>query len=219
MKWIAVILAGIILCGVALAAPVAAPGGDINSNGFNVTATGVTGTDVWGEWGDLPGYQNWNTPNYSATAGTATVQFLGTPIFGGEIVYYKVCDPTGCSAEQHLTILAVTTMPTSTFGIPMRNITNSRFDPKVIIASLGSGLTTVAPFTVVIGIALFFFMIGVWFRTKSVKLIAILGILMAPFVMLGTTGLYLGIPSVGVLLAKGLVSLAIAGILFSWMRK
>jgi len=218
MKWIAAILV-LLLCGIASAVPTTGAGTDITSNGFNVSATGVTGTDCWVEWGDGAGLENWVTPNATASAGTASVQVIGAPIFGGEIVYYRACDVTGCGNEQHLIIASVTPVPQTTYGNLMRNITNSRFNPPVIIASLGSGYTANAPFVVIIGIALFFYMIGQWMRTKSVRMIAIVGILIAPFVMLGSNGLYLGIPSVGIMLAKGLLAAALAGILFSFARK
>jgi hypothetical protein len=218
MKWLAIVLT-LLLCGVASALPTTGAATGVNSNGFNVSVTGVTGTDCWVTWGDLPDKENWVTPNGTATAGSASIQVIGTPIFGGEIVYYKACDLSGCGNEQTVTITVVTPVPQTTYGILMKNITNSRFDPKVIILSLGSGYTSNAPFVVIIGIALFFYMIGSWMRTRSVRLISIVGVLLAPFVMLGSSGLYLGIPSVGVMLAKGLLAAALAGVMFSFMRK
>jgi uncharacterized sodium:solute symporter family permease YidK len=62
-------------------------------------------------------------------------------------------------------------------------------------------------------------MIGIWSRTRSVRLIAILGVIVAPFVMYGTQGLYLGVPSTGILLVKGLLAAAVAGILVVFMRR
>lgn len=218
MKWLAGILI-LLFCGIASATPITGAATDITSNGFNVSVTGVTGTDCWVIWGDGAGLENWATANATATAGSASIQVIGAPIYGSEKVYYIACDPTGCGNEQTTTIATVTPVPQTTYGILMKNITNSRFDPKVIISSLGSGYTANAPFVVIIGIALFFYMIGQWMRTRSVRLIAIVGVLLAPFVMLGSNGLYLGIPSVGVMLAKGLLAAALAGVLFSFMRR
>jgi hypothetical protein len=220
MKYLYLIPVLLILCaGVVSALPTTGAATGINSNGFNSTATGVTGTEVWGMYGDKPGYENWLVPPVPAAAGTGLVSFIGTPLFGGEVVYFQVCDSTGCGNEQTVTIPAVTPMPTTTYGQLLKNITNSRFNPLVISASMQSALTVVAPFTIVIGIALFFFMIGIWMRTKSVRMIAILGILIAPFVMVSGQGLYLGIPSTGIFVIKGLLAAGLAGILFAFMRK
>jgi hypothetical protein len=220
MKYLGVILAFFIVCTCTISAlPTTGIATGVNSNGFNSTATGVTGTEVWGMWGDAPGYENWMAPPVPAVAGTGVVSFIGAPLFGQEIVYFQVCDSTGCGNEQPVTITAVTPMPTTTHGQLLKNITNSRFNPLVISESMKSALTVVAPFTIVIGIALFFYVIGIWMRTRSVRLIAILGILIAPFVMLSGQGLYLGVPSMGILIAKGLLAAGLAGILFAFMRK
>jgi len=220
MKYLGLILAFFIVCTCTISAiPTTGVATGVTSNGFNSTATGVTGTEVWGRWGDISGSENWMTPPVVVTAGTGTVSFLGAPLFGGEIVYFKVCDSTGCGNEQTVTITAITPMPTTTYGQLLKNITNSRFNPIVISESMRSALTVAVPFTMVIGIALFFFVIGIWMRTKSVRMIAILGILIAPFVMLSGQGLYLGIPSMGILIVKGLLAAGLAGILFAFMRK
>lgn len=213
------LIALLLLVGIASATPTTGVATDITSNGFNSTGTVITGTDCWGTWGDIAGGENWNTPNFTATAGTATIVFLGAPIYGGETVFFQVCDLTGCGNERTATIATITPMPATTYGIFMKNITNSRFNPLVISTSIQNSYSTVAPFIVVIGIALVFFMIGIWTRTRSVRLIAILGIIIAPFVMLGDQGLYLGVPSIGVLIMKGLLAAGLSGILLSFMRR
>lgn len=191
----------------------------ITSNGFNVTLTGVTGTDCWIEWGDFAGGENWAAPNATASAGTADISVVGSPIYGGESVYYYGCDLTGCGNERQATIASITPMPTTTFGRSLTNITRSRWDMQVIMFSLLAGYTTVTPATVLFGIAFLFLMIGIWMRTRSVRLIAVLGVIISPFIMYTSSGLMLGVPSIGQALAQGLLAAGLAGVLFSFMRK
>lgn len=220
MKTIAaLIISWILIVGFVNATPTTGIATDITSNGFNSTLTGVVGTDCWIEWGDFSGGENWATPNATASAGTAAVPVIGSPIYGGESIYFRGCDTSGCGNERQVTILPVTPMPTTTFGKPMTNITRSRWDPQVVLFSLLSGYTTVTPTTVLFGIAFLFLMIGIWMRTKSVRLIAVLGIIISPFIMYTSSGLMLGIPSVGQAVAQGLLAAGIAGVLFSFMRK
>lgn len=215
----ALVISWVFLVAIAGAFPTTGAATGITSNGFNSTLTGVTGTDCWVEWGDFPSGENWATPNATAVAGTADVSVLGSPIYGGESVYYYGCDLTGCGNEQHVTISSITPMPTTTFGKPLTNITRSRWDIQVVMFSLLAGYTTVTTSTVLFGIAFLFLMIGIWMRTRSVRLIAILGIIISPFIMYGSTGLMLGIPSVGQAVAQGLLAAGLAGVLFSFMRK
>lgn len=220
MKTIAaLIISWMLLVSIVNAAPTTGIATGITSNGFNSTLTGVTGTDCWIEWGDFSGGQNWATPNATASAGTADVSVLGSPIYGGESVYFQGCDLTGCGNERQVTISAVTPMPTTTFGKPLTNITRSRWDIQVVMAGVVSGYTTVTPATVLFGIAFLFLMIGIWMRTKSVRLIAVLGIIISPFIMYTSNGLMLGMPSIGHAVAQGLLAAGLAGVLFSFMRK
>lgn len=216
---VALVILWILLVGFVNAIPTTGIATDITSNGFNSTLTGVTGTECWIMWGDGPGLENWATPPVTAVAGTAQVSVLGSPIYGGESVYYQGCDSTGCGNERQVTIAAITPMPTTTFGQPLTNITRSRWDIRVVVFSLWAGYTTVTPQTVLIGIAFFFIMIGIWMRTKSVRLIAVLGIIISPFIMYTSSGLMLGMPSIGQAVAQGLLAAGLAGVLFSFMRK
>lgn len=209
----------LLLAGITSALPTTGAAADVNSNGFNTTVTGITGTDVWIFWGDYSGKENWITPNVTAVAGTATVQVIGAPIYGGETIVFQACDSTGCGNEQTVTISAVTPVPITTYGQLLRNITNSRFNPSVIQASLLSTYTTVAPAVIMFGIALLMFVFGIWMRTKSVRLIMIVGLLIYPFVYLSNAGLHLGLPLVAQSIAIGLFAASLAGLLISFIRK
>lgn len=69
------------------------------------------------------------------------------------------------------------------------------------------------------GIALLMFVFGIWMRTKSVRLIMIVGLLIYPFVYLSNAGLHLGLPLVAQSIAIGLSAASFAGLLISFIRK
>jgi hypothetical protein len=211
----------LVLVGFVSALPTTGAAGDVNSNGFNVSVVGAAASEpVWIFYGDYSGKENWISPPVTSDgAGTATVPVLGAPLFGGEHVVFQACDATGCGGEMTVTIPAVTVMPTATFGQLIRNITNSRFNPSVIGASLLSGYTAQTPASVVFGVMGLFFAIGIWMRTKSVRLMAILAILLSPMVMFAGQGLYLGMPVVAQSIATGLLAAGISGILLSFIRR
>ena len=73
--------------------------------------------------------------------------------------------------------------------------------------------------TIFAGILFFFVFFGFWFRTKSVRLSLVLGLLMAVFIITPTAGLMLGAPVLFQLVAQGLMAAAIAGVLVGFMRK
>ena len=213
------LVALLLLAGVATALPTTGAAADITSNGFNTTITGITGDSVWVYWGDYSGKENWITPNVTAVAGTATVQLIGAPVYGGETIVFQACDSTGCGNEVSVTLAAITPIPIYTFGQPIRNITNSRFNPQIIQNSLLSVYTMVAPAVIMFGVAFLFFAFGIWMRTKSVRMMMILGLLIYPFIYLANAGLHLGIPLIAQSIAVGLFAAALAGLLVSWMRK
>lgn len=217
--WLIIPTLFICLISVVSAIPVNGAAGDITSNGFNVSVTGITGTDVWIYWGDQPGYQNWITPNYTAVTGTAVVQVIGAPVYGGEHIYYKACDNTGCSDERDVTVLTITPLPTQTIDQFLTNITRSRFNPQVIGASMMDAASVIVPKVVLVGISALFFVLGIWTRTKSVRLAMVLGIIILPFIRWNTSGLYLGLPSTGIDFAQGLLAAAFAGILVTLARR
>jgi hypothetical protein len=219
MKLLALVLALALCFGIASALPTTGAAGDITSNGFNVTVTGVTGSDAYVTWGDFPGYENWITPNFTASGGTAVVQVIGAPLYGGEHVYYQACDNTGCGNEMDVTLAAITPIPTQTIDQFFTNITRSRFNPAVIGQSGMDAATVIIPKAVLIGLGAMFFVLGIWTRTKSVRLALILGIIILPFIRWSNSGLYLGLPSTGIDFAQGLLAAAMAGILFFFARK
>ena len=219
MKHLGALLLLLLLVGAASAVPTTGAATGITSNGFNTTVTGITGTEVWVEWGDYSGYENWKSAVTYTTNASETIQVIGAPIYGGETIYFQACDSSGCGNEETVTISTVTIMPTMTLSKMVKNITQSRWDPTVIGASMLQGYTTVTSATVLFGLAFMFLMIGVWMRTRSVRLIAVLGVIISPFIMYGSQGLYLGMPLIGQGIAQGLLAAGLAGVLLSFIRK
>ena len=218
MKLLWALIGVLAIIATAAAVPTTGAATDITSNGFNLTATGVTGTDCWIMWGDFSGGENWASPNQTASGGTANIQVLGTPIFGGEKIWYQVCDSTGCGNERQVTIAAVTPNPETTWGQGIMNITHSRFNPMTMAQEAKNGFTQVAPFAIVVGFALLMYGTGIWFRTKSVKMAAILVCMLAPFVLSSGSGLYLGVMFNGIFMVEMIFALMLAGILFFLAR-
>ena len=130
-------------------------------------------------------------------------------------------DSTGCDAhEQSLNIPAITPVPTSNFGVGYRNMTNRHFAidsiaPNILPGYLATGM---AP-TLLWGIMFFFIIFGFWFRTRSVRMVLVLGFLMATFIVTPTTGLMMGQPLMFQYVAQGLMAAAMAGILVAFIRK
>lgn len=192
---------------------------DVNSNGFNSSVTAINGSTVWIEFGEQPGYENWKSAVYPVTDVDMTVQVIGAPLYGGEHVYFRACDETGCGAELDTTLSAVTTIPTPTFRQGITNITNSRFNIITIGTTLVQGYTQVTGATIFFAIMFMFFMIGIWMRTRSVRLIAIIGIMISPMIMYASSGLYLGLPIISQAVAQGLMAAGLAGVALSFIRR
>ena len=200
------------------AVPTGGAASGITSNNFTVAVTGSDGGDVWIAWGAAPGAHPWGS---SYRTGDGYVIVYGAPIIGGSNVYYIACDSTGCDPnEQTLVIPAITPVPESTFGAGYRNMTNRHFAidsiaPNILPGYLATGIQP----TLLWGIMFFFILFGFWFRTRSVRLVLIIGFLMSVFILTPTTGLMLGAPLLFQYVAQGLMAAAIAGVLIAFIRK
>lgn len=202
----------------ASAIPTAGAASGITTNSFNVTVAGSDGGDTWIAWGQAPGAHGWGS---SFRTGDGVIKVYGAPIIGGSTIYYVACDSTGCdSTEQTLSIPAITPVPTTTFGVWYRNMTNQHFAvdsiaPNILPGYLATGMSA----TLLWGIMFFFIMFGFWFRTRSVRLVIIMAFLMSVFILTPTAGLMLGAPLMFQYVSQGLMAAAIAGILVSFIRK
>ena len=202
-------------------APVTGVATKVSAGNFTVPVVGIAGTDVWVNFGLVSGtdMQTWGTGNITVTGAAMNVDIIGAPLIGGQTFYYVACDGTGCGNERSVVLPAVTPLPQTTFGNTLKNITQTRFAPLNLGYQVIQGYITPTSWSVFWGLFFFAIMIGFWLRTRSVRLIAILGIIIAPFIMNPTVGLYLGIPLEGQQLAQGLLWAGIAGMFLSFIRR
>ena len=189
------------------------------SNSFNVSVNGPAVSEVWVLFGSQSGIHNWQSEVYDMSATNTTVVVQGSPLYGGETVYYKACTAAGCTAQSSVTLLSVTTVPTLEAKRIMQNITRSRFNLNTIQVSLVQTLSQSAPFIVMIGWALLFFGIGMWYRNRGIALLSIMIVILAPFVMYANQGLYLGVPTVGQAIVAGVMAAGLTAILIRLMQK
>ena len=216
IKWIAILLT-LLLIGVVQAVPTAGAATAVSSNNFTVAVTGSNGGDTWIAWGQATAAHPWASQTQT---GDGSFTVYGAPIIGGQKVYYVACDSTGCGAEQSTTILAITPLPTPSFGAVYNNLTSQHFRVTAIPAALvATYAMTQVSVTLYAGIAFFFLFFGFWFRTRSVRLALIMGLLMAVFIITPTAGLMLGAPVLFQMVAQGLMAAAIAGVLLAFIRK
>ena len=200
------------------AVPTGGAASAISSNNFTVAVAGSDGGDVWIAWGTATGAHPWAS---SYRTGDGDVVTYGAPIIGGTTIYYVACDSTGCDAtERTAAIPAITPIPTSTFGAGYKNMTARHFSvdsiaPNILPGYFATGISA----SLLWGIMFFFILFGFWFRTRSVRLILILALLMSVFILSPTAGLMLGTPLMFQYVAQGLMAAAIAGVLIGFIRK
>ena len=189
----------------------------ISSNNFTVPITASDGGDTWIVWGGMAGNEIFGS---QIQTGDGSLMVYGAPLIGGQTIYYKACDSTGCGNERMLTLLAVTVMPTPTFGNAFRNMSARHFSidsiaPNILPGYLATGITP----TLLWGIMGFFIIFGVWMRTRSVRMPLILGLTLSVFILNPTQGLMMGQPIMFQIAAQGFLSAAFAGVLLVLIKK
>jgi hypothetical protein len=219
----AIVLGFVLLTSIVHAVPTGGAAGAITTNSFNVSVTGSDGGDTWIAWGQLSKSYPWGS---GYQTGDGTIMVYGAPIIGGSKIYYVACDNTGCDpTERSLTIPAITPMPTTTFGDAFKILSGRHFAITSILPQISTGYTASGmPMMVFWGIVWMAIFFGFWFRTKSVRLALIVGLLMAMFLVqplssTGTNAMGFSLPLAFQRVAQGLMIVAIAGIVISWMRK
>lgn len=215
---IAFLLAFVLVGGV-FALPTTGAASDISFNGFNVSVTGITGTEVWLRYGNQPTIQNWKGAETTVGGSDATITLNGGFFKVGETLYFKACDETGCGDVKSATLTTPTTLPTVAGRSLFTNITRSHFDPLVIGASLLGVYMMLAGQSIAMFMAYIAYAVGTWFRTKSVKMIMIVGIIVLGFIISESSGLRFGMPVVGVMVTSILVVIGMAGIIMHMMQR
>jgi hypothetical protein len=202
----------------ALALPTTGAATLIGSNNVTIPVTGITGTQVWVNWGQNPGGECWNVPNQTPSAGSASITISGAPLLGFTKYYAVACDSTGCGNEISFTTLQVTPIQVTNYGAGYRNLTESRFNMILVGGTLFRAYTTLMPASVVFGLLFGVITIGMWQRTKSVRLIGILMMIASPFIVMSGAGLMLGVPLAEQALGQTLLAAGLAGVFLSFIK-
>jgi hypothetical protein len=207
-----------LLFAAALALPTTGAATMIGSNNVTIPVTVITGSLVWVNWGQNPGGECWNTPNQTVSGASASVTISGSPLLGFTKYYAVACDSTGCGNEISFTTLPITPIPVTNYAAGYRNLTESRFNLVMIGGTLFRAYTTLMPASVVFGLLFGGITIGMWQRTRSVRLISILMMIASPFIVLSGAGLMLGVPLAEQSLGQVLLAAGLAGVFLSFIK-
>jgi hypothetical protein len=202
----------------ALALPTTGVPTMVGSNNATIPVTGVTGTEAWVVWGQNPGGECWNTPNYTPVAGSVDITIAGAPLLGNTLYYATACDSTGCGNEVSFTTVPITPISVIQYGAGYRNLTATRFNLVLVGGTLFQAYTNIMPASVAFGLLFGAITIGMWQRTKSVRLISILMMIASPFIVLSGAGLMLGVPLIEQSLGQVLLACGFAGIMLSFIK-
>lgn len=189
---------------------------DIGTNNVTLHGTGITGSVGWFKFGMLSG-QTWSsTRNVTAIAGSTTLTMRGTPLFGNTTYYYRACDVTGCGSEVSFTILPITPLPTTTFGIYVQAIIDSDFDLGATFWYFLMPYISVTTNTVFFAFIFGMIFVGIWLRTRGTIIATQIWMLFAGFACASAIGLQLGLPPELVQIAQALLYISLAGAFVSY---
>jgi hypothetical protein len=206
------ILVCIVFVGGVHASPNTLPVTLIGSNNATLSASGAD-TTGWFVWGSNSDNEYWITPNQTVTGGAFSYRIHSSPLYGNTVYYVRACDVTGCGNEVSFTTLPVTPMPTVNIGGFYTNITESGFDPLMMMYNIGGPYVwnSEVPITVVFMLIFSPLFIGVWARSRSVLVSLILGFITGSFFLYANQGLGLGMPPEIISIAQAFCYIAFAG--------
>jgi hypothetical protein len=220
----AIILAAIMIPTV-IATPLAGAASFIGSNNVTIPLGGCAAGDVWVIWGHNPGGEVWNTANETTTGGAVSVTIWGAPMMGNTLYYARGCDSTGCGNEISFTTAAITPLPTTTFGAGYKNLSARHFDiqyvPAIIESVYSPKLGDMGlPRSMLYGILISLVFMGLWLRTRSIRICSSLGIMLGGLLFSDSVGLHLGVPGPIQLLGGLMIAAGLAGwVLALWLKK
>lgn len=222
MRLLAFLILIALLIAPVVALPNTQPATLVGTNNATLNGNGAA-TTCWFIWGTSNlGNETWRTPNQTSSGGVCTYRIHGSPIMGSTVFYFKVCDTTGCSAnELSFTTGTVTPIPTVTYGSIFDNLTENAMDLTLV------GYQSTFPYqwlvptfaTLIWGLIFAFIFLGMWLRGRDVTVPALVGFITSSFLFLGNQGLNLGIPVEFTTLAQGLMYASIAGIILALIKK
>ena len=219
MKYWQLLVAIVLVCGVASALPVTGTATAIGNNNVTFGGTGITGTVGWFQFGEAVGTSYAHTKNITAVGGVINFTMRGSPLVGNNTFYYRACDSTGCGSEVSFIVAQVTPLPLTTFGSYAQNMTENGLDPGNFLWN------SLQPYMAVTGATLFYALIfmmifvGVWLRTRQTGAAVQLGIICMALFGSAAVGLQLGMPPEFVSAAQALMYIGIAGAIVSFTFK
>lgn len=196
----------------------------VNSNNVTIPLTGCVG-ESYVLWGQASGAYMWNTPNTTPVGGSTVSVIWGAPLTGGTYYYAVGCDSTGCGNEITFTTASVTPLPTTTFGAGFTNLTRAHFNPLFIAPMIEQVYAPQSsnfgfPRAMLYGLLLSLIFIGLWLRTRSIRMVSTLGMITGGMIFLASTGLKLGVPGEIQLLGMTLLIAGVAGwVVVLWQKK
>lgn len=191
----------------------------IGNNNVTWSGTGISDGIGWFQWGMYAGKTYDKTKNITTSNGTISYTQIGTPLFPGTTFYYKVCDDTGCGSEQPFTILTITPLPTTTYGVWGQAIIDSGFDPVVTFVAFVGPFVDVTGMTIFWAIIIGMIFVGIWLRTRGTIIATQLWMVFAGFACSSTAGLMIGLPPEFVSLAQALFYTSLAGAITAYTFK
>ena len=217
-----VIITTLFLCAVAGAVPTTGAATLIGTNNVTFTATGVSGTVGWFDYGTQPGAA-WSGLGNLTQDGNGNINYtmIGLPLWGGQTYYFKACDVTGCGAELSFTMLAVTPIPTGTWGNIAQNITDNRFIPLNVIwnSVQAYSMPEVGGLTMLFGLLFAGVFIAMWLRVRGTATATPFAIIMTSL-FLGSAGLLVvGLPPEFVQVGQAMLIISLAGTFVAWTFK
>jgi hypothetical protein len=213
-----IILAVILVVQAVAAAPVTGAATLIGPRNVTVSAAGVT-TEGWFLYGETCGHESWSTSTVTEVGGNIEITITGNPLYPQVQYCYKACDATGCGASLTFTMPTPTPIPQTTLGRMLTNMTQSHLNPVYASTWILDPYTWVSPIAVVVGLTLFAYYFGLWWRNRGTAIPAIVGIITGGFMIYGTSGLRLGVPVEFVMVAEGILYASIAGLLLSLIKR
>ena len=138
---------------------------------------------------------------------------------GGATYYAKACDSTGCGNQISFTMATITPVPTSSFDAGYNGIVSTHWGITSLPMYLLLAYTRSVPATIIWGIIFGAIICGFFRKTKSVRLISILMLVLSPLIMSSSTGLMLGMPLVMQSMGAVMFAAGLAGIGLSFVKK
>lgn len=219
MRHIILLLALLLVISTASALPTTGAASAVGSNNFTLSATGVTGTAGWFQWGLKPGASWAHTPNVTASGGAISYTMVGSPIFGCTTYYYRACDSTGCGSELSLMTTAVTPVATTTWSQWAENITANGLDPGNFIWNAMQPYMNVTTPTVFYSMIFAMMFVGVWLRTRGTAVGSTLGVICIGLFASSAIALQVGLSPEFQAVGQAVLYVSLAGIVTSYTFK